>query len=59
MLIKTPLIRKTPLTNRWTCITRYKVLPNGIIEAKERYDIHDQIEEIIKQSKKKPAKKKA
>ncbi len=48
---QTPLIRKTPLTNRWVCITKYKPLKGskvpGAIEATEKFDIHDQIEQII------------
>lgn len=51
---QTPLIRKTPLTNRWVCITKYKPLKGstlpGAIEATEKFDVHDQIEQIIKES---------
>lgn len=46
-----PLIRKTPLTERWVVITRYRQLPGGQIEAIEKADVHDQIEAVIRQAR--------
>ncbi len=47
-----PLIRQgVIIADRWFCITKYKERKNGIIEAVHKFDVTDQIEEIIKQSK--------
>ncbi len=41
-----PLIRPNPLTGGWSCITRYKDHGRHI-EAIEKFDVTDQINEII------------
>lgn len=41
-----PLLRKTPLTDRWVLIVRYKER-NGVIEALEKIDVHDEVERVI------------
>lgn len=38
---KPPLIRKTPLTDRWVVITKYRVDKSGITTATEKFDIHE------------------
>lgn len=48
-LKQTPLIRENPLTGGWSVITRYKrrmVGETEVIEALEKFDVTDQVEEI-------------
>jgi hypothetical protein len=40
------LILKSPLTDRWHCVTKYRER-GGRIEASERADVHDRVEEIV------------
>lgn len=56
-MTQVPFIEKSALLGRWRCITKYKVLGNGLIEAKEQWDIHSQIQEIIKEAIKQYKKK--
>ncbi len=44
---KVPIITKTPLTERWTCITKWRKLKNGNVKALKRFDIQQQMESII------------
>jgi hypothetical protein len=48
-----PVIRQNELTGGWACITKYKIRANGnVIEAIEKWDVTQQIKEIISLSRK-------
>lgn len=61
---QTPLIRENELTGGWVVITKYRVKHNkktGLtyIEAKEKFDVTDQISQIHEILKSRRKKKKA
>lgn len=53
-----PKIRKSPLTGEWYVITRWhtKAMKNGqvVLIADRKYDVTEQMKEILKQETKRP-----
>ena len=52
-----PIIAKTPLTEQWMCITKWKPLVGGGVEAKQKFNVDNQIKAIIEQAIKEDRKK--
>lgn len=44
--MQTPVVTKSELTDRFYVVTSYEVLSNGVIRAKRKFDVTDQIESL-------------
>ncbi len=52
LITNAPLIRHAPLTGMWVVITKWRELPNGIIEAVEKFSVHAQMTAILRAARK-------
>lgn len=52
-----PMLMESRLTNRVYIVTKYAVMGNGLFEAREKFDVTEQFEQLAEQRRGKAVKR--